>query len=138
MAFKKILLDGDAASPSDNVPASVGTAASAGTGAACSRDDHVHDIGVGAIDAANLFAAGVVDNTALGADCVDGTKIADNAIGNEHLGDNCVKGAEIDETATNITLAQVILTPAASGTGTAEGTIYYDSDDDHLYVYQAA
>jgi len=86
-------------------PASVGTAASSGTATKPPRMDHAHDLGVGCIDAANLFAADVVD------------------------------AAAIDDTATDIAFAQIILTPAATGTGTTEGTLFYDSDDDHLYCY---
>ena len=50
---------------------------------------------------------------------------------------NSVGNAQIDNSATDIAFAQIILTPATSGTGTTEGTLFYDSDDDHLYVYVA-
>lgn len=116
--WKKLLLDGDAAELSDSAPQSVGTAGAAGTGTSASRDDHVHDLGTGCIDASDLFTSGVVDATA----------IATGAVGSD----------EIDNAATDIAFAQIILTPAATGTGTAEGTLFYDSDDDHLYVYVAA
>ena len=76
VVWKKVLLEGDAASPSDNAPANVGTTAAAGTGTACSRDDHVHDTAPGFIDAADKFAAGVVDTAALGAAAVTSAKIA--------------------------------------------------------------
>ena len=46
-----------------------------------------------------------------------------------------VGAAQVDAAATDIAFAQVILTPAVTGTGTTEGTVFYDSDDDHLYVY---
>ena len=88
---------GAVAALSDAAPADVSTSASAGTGTAASRDDHVHDLGA-------------------------------NTVGN----------SEIDNSATDIALAQVILTPAATGTGTTEGTVFYDSDDDHLYVYDGS
>jgi len=48
---------------------------------------------------------------------------------------DCVGASAIDETATDIAFAQIILTPTATGTGTTEGSIFYDSADDHLYVY---
>ena len=48
-----------------------------------------------------------------------------------------VGATQIDSSDTGITFAQIVLTPAASGTGTTEGTLFYDSDDDHLYVYVA-
>lgn len=52
-----------------------------------------------------------------------------------HLTAGSVGNSEIDNSATDIALAQIILTPTATGTGTTEGTVFYDSDDDHLYVY---
>ena len=51
------------------------------------------------------------------------------------LPSNCVGATAIDETATDIEFAQIVLTPIADDTGTTEGSIFYDSDDDHLYVY---
>lgn len=48
---------------------------------------------------------------------------------------NSVGNSQIDNTATDIAFAQIVLTPAVTGTGTTEGTLFYDSDDDHLYVY---
>ena len=66
--------------------------------------------------------AGLLTDTA---GSVDGTNIANDAVKADH----------IDETATDITFAQVVLTPTASGTGTTKGTLFYDSDDDHLYIY---
>ena len=56
----------------------------------------------------------------------------------EHITSDCVAADEIDETATDIAFSQLILTPKAEGVGTTEGTLFYDSDDDHLYVYVAA
>jgi hypothetical protein len=53
------------------------------------------------------------------------------------LPSNCVGATAIDETATDIAFKQIILTPTATGTGTTEGTLFYDSDDNHLYVYVA-
>lgn len=55
-----------------------------------------------------------------------------------HLTEDSVGATEIDEAANDIAFAQIILTPAVSGTGTIEGTMFYDSDDDHLYVYVGA
>ena len=117
MAWKKILLEGDAVSLTSNTPQAVGTTAAVGIGTTGARDDHVHILGTGCINNSNLFSGGVVDA---------------NAIGN-----NAVGSAEIDETATDITFKQVILTPATAGTGTTEGTVYYQSTDKHPYVYQS-
>lgn len=54
-----------------------------------------------------------------------------------HLTEDSVGATEIDETATGIAVAQLIFTPASDGSGTVEGTTYYDSEDKHLYVYVA-
>lgn len=59
-------------------PASVGTANAEGAGTGFARDTHVHDIANGAIDAAALFAAGVVDTAALGAGAVTAPKTTVN------------------------------------------------------------
>lgn len=98
-------------------PSDVGTTAAVGSSSEASREDHVHGTAAGFIDNANKFAAGVVDKDAIGAD----------AVGN----------AEIDDSDTAIAFNQIILTPKATGDGTAEGTLFYDSDDDHPYIYQA-
>jgi hypothetical protein len=55
-------------------PASGGTANAEGAGTGFARDTHVHDIANGAIDAAALFAAGVVDTAALAAGAATATK----------------------------------------------------------------
>ena len=85
VTWKKVLLEGDAAELSDTAPSDVGTTAAAGTGTTASRVDHVHDTAAGFIDNANKFTAGVIDTAALGTDAVDGTKIADDAVGSEHI-----------------------------------------------------
>lgn len=59
-------------------PASVGTANAEGSGTGFARDTHVHDIGAGAIDGSGLFAAGVVNNAALGAGAVTPAKVTVN------------------------------------------------------------
>lgn len=97
MAWKKVLLEGDAASPSDNTPQPIGTTGAAGTGAACSRDDHVHVLGVGCINAANLFAAGVIDAAALGTDAVETAKIKDGNVTAVKLATDAVETIKIKD-----------------------------------------
>lgn len=48
---------------------------------------------------------------------------------------NSVGNSQIDNTATDIQFKQIILEPVVAGTGTTEGTVCYDSDDNHLYCY---
>ena len=114
--WKKILLTGDAATLGDTAPVSVGTTPAAGTGNTGSRADHVHEIGTGAIDGATMFAAGVVNQAAIGA--------------------NAVGASELIETDA-YEVKELTLTPAVSSASTIVGTVFYDSDDGHPYVYQA-
>lgn len=52
--------------------------------------------------------------------------------------DDSVGAAQVDDTAIDIAFANIILTPASTNASTTEGAIFYDSDDDHLYVYVSA
>jgi hypothetical protein len=74
-------------------PASVGTAGSAGSGNNPSKEDHVHDLGVGSIDAANLFAAGVVDAAALAADSVGSSELQNDSVTAGIIADGAIDGA---------------------------------------------
>lgn len=65
---------------------SVSTANSEGSAATFSRSDHVHDIANGAIDAAALFGAGVVDSAAIATDAVGTAEIAAGAVTSSELG----------------------------------------------------
>lgn len=49
-----------------------------------------------------------------------------------------VGNAEIDNSANDIAFSQIILTSKIDGSGTVEGTFYFDSDDKHPYVYVGA
>jgi len=77
--WKKVLLEGDAAAPSDAAPADVGTVAGAGVAADCSRSDHVHKLGNGSINAAALFANNVVETAAIKDANVTSAKLSINA-----------------------------------------------------------
>lgn len=52
--------------------------------------------------------------------------------------DNSVGNSQVDNTATDIALNQLILTPKAAGDGTVGGTLYYCNADDHAYLYVSA
>lgn len=56
----------------------------------------------GSIDTAH-FAAGAVDTTALGADCVNGDKIADNAVDSEHITAGAIDAAHFSAGAVDAT-----------------------------------
>jgi len=51
------------------------------------------------------------------------------------VAEDSIGATEINDQATDIQFKQIILEPVTTGTGTVEGTVFYDSDDDHLYVY---
>lgn len=84
-------------------PSAVGTTAAAGTGAVPARADHVHDLGNGSIDAAALFAAGVVDATALATDAVTTTKIAASAVTAAKIATGAVGSTQIAASAVGST-----------------------------------
>lgn len=99
----------------DGTTTPAATSATGATGSATKppRMDHVHAIGSGSVDDSTIaLAAGVLSVKASG-------------VGN----------TEIDGAANDIAFSQIIFTPKATGDGTTEGTLFYDSDDDHLYVY---
>lgn len=126
--WKKFLLEGDAAAPSDAEPEDVGTVAAAGVAADCSRSDHVHRIDDGAIDASSLFAAGVVDNAALAEDAVE----ADNLLETDTytMAKLILSGADPG--------SELVLTPKSASASVVVGTIYFDTEDDRPKVYVAA
>ena len=94
--------------PDSAAPVAVGTSTSAGVATTVSLSDHAHVIGVGAIDASNLFAAGVVDSAAIGAGEVGTTELEDDSVTSAKLGQGAV-----DETA----LGTGAVTSGKIGTG---------------------
>lgn len=157
--WKKLAYVDEVAILSSDTPEDIGTVASAGTGTEASKDDHVHQLGTGVVDDATLaIAAAVMDVKALGIGktqlgndlCTanEGVKqAADQALEVDYLDtcvgivsnvlaikDNTIAATQIDDTE-EIVFACLLLTPTASGVGVAEGTLFYDSDDNHLYGY---
>jgi hypothetical protein len=97
---------------SDNDPADVGTVAAEGVGTAASRDDHVH---------------------ILGENCVGATNIADDAVGSEHIE---TLDAALDcgkQQLQNLVIHKSSTPPSPA----ALGQLYYDTDDNQLYVCTA-
>lgn len=94
---------------------------------------------VGDAPTAHLLGAHTTDTLAnLNAKVTDATLIdtGDSRLSDTRTPTNASVGAaQVNATATDIAFAQVILTPAVAGTGTTEGSLFYDSDDNHLYVY---
>ena len=118
--WKKILLEGDAATLSDATPQDIGTTADAGTSTEAARADHVHKIGTGAINSSSMFAAGVVDTAAIGDNQVTTAKInidADLDFGT-HEADN-----------------MLLDTAGTAGGAAATASIVFNTGDSHPYIY---
>ena len=75
VTWKKLAYLDEVATLSDEDPHDIGTVAAEGVAMDASRHDHVHRLGNGAVDVAAVLAS----------DVVDGTKIADDAVGSEHI-----------------------------------------------------
>lgn len=108
-AWVKLAL-GEAAVVSNDDPAAVdASTASAGNDPNASRDDHVH---------------------ILGADCVTGDEIQDDAVGSEHIE---ALSAALD--CGQQQLQNVVLHKAAEAPATpAVGQVYYNTGDDSIYL----
>ena len=134
VTWKKLAFYDEVAILSDTPPESVGTTPAQGTATDASRQDHVHDLGAGCVDAANLFAAGVVDTTALGADAVDATKLADDAVGSEHIE---ALSEALDCAGQQLTDA-VLENNAADPATPVIGKVYFKTGDVHPYICTVA
>jgi len=156
--WKKLAFLDECANLSTETPLDIGTTAAQGTGSAASKDDHVHELGTGCVDdttlvltasvadvkdlgvtyeklGASLVRAeyGVAETTGqFGVDYGGAIGIVSNELG---IVDDGIKAVHIDKTANAVTFANFLLTPKATGGGTTVGSLFYDSDDDHLYGY---
>ena len=159
--WKELAFYDDVAVLSDTGPADISNAAAAGSGTKASRHDHVHRLGANVPDDTTIqVAAGVLSVkdggvvvAKLGADLStanEGIKQVSGAFQIDYdnaslaivsnkldVKENGIGNSEINNTATDFELAQAILKPKASGSGTADGSIFFDSDDDHYYMYVA-
>lgn len=92
------------------LPTQIGTGLLAGTGDDPAREDHTHSIGVGAINASNMFAAAVVNNAALGPASVGTSNLGAASVTEPILADLAVttpKLADASVTTAKIGLAAV-------------------------------
>ena len=121
--WKKLAFTDEVATLSAEVAHDIGTTASAGVATDASRHDHVHRLGNGAVDVAAVLAA----------DVVDGTKIADDAVGSEHIEPLSAKlecnGQQLENA--------VLENNAADPTTPVLGKIYVKTGDTHPYVCTA-
>jgi hypothetical protein len=121
--WKKLAFTDEVATLSAEVAHDIGTTASAGVATDASRHDHVHRLGNGAVDVAAVLAA----------DVVDGTKIADDAVGSEHIEPLSAKlecnGQQLENA--------VLENNAADPTTPVLGKIYFKTGDTHAYLCTA-
>jgi hypothetical protein len=121
--WKKLAFTDEVATLSAEVAHDIGTTASAGVATDASRHDHVHRLGNGAVDVAAVLAS----------DVVDGTKIADDAVGSEHIEPLSAKlecnGQQLENA--------VLENNAADPTTPVLGKIYFKTGDTHPYVCTA-
>ena len=141
--WKKLAFTDEVATLSAEVAHDIGTTASAGVATDASRHDHVHRLGNGAVDVAAVLATDVVETlkikdlnvttAKLAADAVDGTKIADDAVGSEHIEPLSAKlecnGQQLENA--------VLENNAADPTTPVLGKIYFKTGDTHPYVCTA-
>lgn len=121
--WKKLAFTDEVATLSAEVAHDIGTTASAGVATDASKHDHIHRLGNGAVDVAAVLAA----------DVVDGTKIADDAVGSEHIEPLSAKlecnGQQLENA--------VLENNAADPTTPVLGKIYFKTGDTHPYVCTA-
>lgn len=150
MSWKKVPWDDEVATLSDTAPQDVDkSAASAGVGTAASRDDHKHDVSAatpGTIGESDTPAEGSATSLAR-SDHIHGspaswTPSAHEATHKSGGGDeillnefgNPTGSIEINKQS----LLNLVIDPQASAPGTpVDGQAYYNTVDDHIYVYVA-
>jgi hypothetical protein len=120
VTWRKVAFIDEVAALSSEVAHDIGTTASAGVAGDASRHDHVHRLGNGAVDTAAV----------LGADVVDATKIADDAVGSEHIE---ALSAKLEVNGQQ--LENAVLENNASDPSTPVlGKVYFKTGDLHPYV----
>lgn len=97
--WKRILLEGDAATLTTSDPSDVGVTAGSGTSLEAARADHVHDTAAGFIDNANKFTTGVVDSAAIGSDAIVNSHIATGAVESAEIGSDAILSSHISTAA---------------------------------------
>lgn len=78
-------------------PAAIGTVPSAGTGDDPAREDHVHEIGPGAIDSTAMFADQVITSAKIADGTIVAGDLAADAVTNGKILDGAVTGAKIND-----------------------------------------
>ena len=151
MSWKKVAYLDEVATLSDNAPVDVTkAAAAAGSGVAAARDDHKHDISVAA-PAAITEAASQVEGSAsslarsdhVHASPSDWTPKA-HEVSHKSGGSDEILLNEFGAPTGSIeinkqSLVNPVFDPQAAAPGTpVDGQAYYDTGDDHLYIYVAA
>jgi len=155
MSWKKILLEGDAAELSDVVAGTIvpGATASAGVASLASRQDHVHEAPATYpatahdLDAHNQVTvaelSAIVSDATLDDSSATRTPSSHAAAHKDAGGDEIllselgVPTGSVDFNKQQLINAVFEQQSTEPGTPT-QGQVYYDTDDDHIYVYVAA
>lgn len=107
-------------------PVAIGTALAEGASTQLARASHVHTVGVGAINNSNMFAAGVVDSAAIGADQVGTSEIAPLSVTSAEMADTTIVVGKFNNTIYGSTPSDV----GAAAAGGASATV---SRNDHVH-----
>jgi hypothetical protein len=151
LSWKKVAYLDEVATLSDTPPENVKVqTADEGDGTAASRDDHLHDIDVDVPAAVTVGASqGEGSSTSLArADHVHETPSVwtpdDHATTHKNAGGDEILLHEFGEPTSSVEfnkqqLLNTVAHTATSAPGTpVDGQFYYNSTDDHIYVYVAA
>ena len=136
-SYKQILLTGDAAVPSNNTPTAVDTAAAgAGTGIACSRDDHKHNASTGTPgDIGTANAAGSSTSVPHLDHTHNHPAIATGDLHTQYLLAAGTRALTANMSLALFSLTNQVIEPLASAPGVVtNGRVFYNTTDNHLYV----
>lgn len=114
-------------------PVAVGTVLNEGSGVNAARANHVHVIGTGAINLANMFAAGVVDAAAIGAGAVGSSELAADSV----IAGKIANGA-IDALADFATGIRPYYTQVADPGAVGSGIMWFDLTNRQIKFRNAA
>jgi hypothetical protein len=122
-------------------PVAIGTVLAQGASGLFADAAHVHELGVGSIDAANLFVAGIVDAAAIGANAVGASELANGAVAETaDIANSIITLAKFfSEEPTNFDASCTFTNPTGNyvqGTGGYKTARYYKLGK--LYVMMAA
>ena len=139
--WKKLAYLDEVATLSDVTPQAVGTTASAGTGIAASREDHVHVLGDGAVSTAAKLAADVVETAKIKDANVTAAKLATDAVETAKIKDANVTAAKLaTDSVETLKIKDLNVTTAKLAADAVDGTKIADDavGSEHIKPLSAA